>query len=86
MSHKAHKPSKPGWVQVIAGLTVALALTAGTGHEMAPGPRPPTVCLTLRVLCGPSQPDEEGGSPGTGRFRVLLLAPSVSRLSCSRCT
>jgi hypothetical protein len=50
VSHKTHKRGSSGWVQVVAGLAIAIAATAGAGHNEVTNPQPPTVCAQLRVL------------------------------------
>ena len=49
-------PGLSGLVQVVVSLAIiaASAATAGTGHSVVPGPRPPTVCTQLRVFDVPS--------------------------------
>ena len=51
MSRKKPAPSLTSWVQVVAGLVIAIAATAGAGHSEVTNPQPPTVCAQLRVLC-----------------------------------
>jgi hypothetical protein len=50
VSKKTHEPSAPGWVQVVIGLSVAIAAAAGAGHNGVTRPQPPTVCVQARVL------------------------------------
>ena len=54
MSRKNHEPGLTGWVQVVVGLAIIAAATAGTEHNDVPSPRPPTVCAQLRVFLGSS--------------------------------
>jgi hypothetical protein len=50
VARKKPAPSLAGWVQVVAGLAIAITATAGAGHNEVTNPQPPTVCAKLRVL------------------------------------